>query len=178
MKKDKIKLNYIDSMHRMGRIGMVGAIIIIMAIPTFVCMWYDIMPGFINVMKSSFTLLLIFIPLGASELLSYSPILGTSTYVTFITGNILNLKLPTAINALKLTNTETGTEKGDVIAGIAVAISSITTVIVIVIGVLLMVPLAPVFQSEFVQTATHYILPALFGTLGLGLLSEIGRAHV
>lgn len=163
--------NYMDSMHRFGRLGVIGAIIIIMGIPFIVGIAFDILPTFMNVMKASLLLLAIFIPLGISELLSYTPILGTSTYITFITGNILNLKLPTAINALQLTNTETGTEKGDIIAGIAVAISSIVTIIVIILGVILMAPLKPFLQTETVQTATQYILPALFGTIGIGLLS-------
>lgn len=163
--------SYIDQMHRFGRLSVLGAVAIIIGIPLVVTISLGVFPNMGNVAKASIGLLAIFIPLGISELLSYTPILGTSTYLTFITGNILNLKLPTAINALHLTNTENGTEKGDIIAGIAVAVSSIVTIIVIILGVLLMAPLRPVLETETVQTATHYILPALFGTLGIGLLS-------
>jgi diadenosine tetraphosphate (Ap4A) HIT family hydrolase len=45
---------------------------------------------------------MVYIPVGFSEAISYTPILGASSYLTFITGNIMNLKLPCAVNAMKL----------------------------------------------------------------------------
>lgn len=52
---------------------------------------------------NTFSILLIYIPVGFSEALSYTPILGCSAYLAFITGNIMNLKLPVAANAMNLT---------------------------------------------------------------------------
>lgn len=172
------KEEYYKSVHRMGRIGVLVAAVLLVAVPTIVCLTYDIMPKLSDVIKSAIPLLMLFVPLGISEVLSYTPVLGTSTYLTFITGNILNLKLPTVINAMKVADVEEGTEEADLVNTIAIATSSIVTIIIIIAGVLLLVPLQPVIASPSVQTASHYVIPALFGALGLGLLTGSGTGSI
>lgn len=168
----KTTREYLDSMHRLGRLGALGAIFISIMIPTIISIAFDIFPGFLKIITTSAGLLAIFFPVAVSEVLSFTPVLGSSIYLTLITGNVMNLKLPVAANSVKLLNVEQGTEKGDVISAIAISISSIATVVIIAIGVLLMVPLKPVLSTPAVQTASHYILPALFGALSLGLLGR------
>src|SRR5699024_6256175 len=65
-------------------------------------------------------------------------------------------------------------------ATIAIAVSSITTMIIIAIGVLLLVPLEPIFSAPAVQTATQYMLPALFGGMFLPILlnNQVGDYKV
>lgn len=164
--------SYLDSIHRIGRIGSIMAIIAMLGIPTIVAFKYGISPDFGEIFKVSFGLLIIFVPIAISEVISYMPVLGSASYITYITGNVLNLKLPIAINATKLANTKQGTEKNDVIVTLAVALSSMVTMIIITIGVLLIVPLSPVFSLPSVQTATNYILPALFGGMFLPMLLD------
>ena len=107
------------------------------------------------------------------------PILGSSAYITFLTGNVMNLKLPCAINAMALTETSQGTEEGDTVASLAVAASSVITTVIIAVGVLLLVPLQPILRLPAVQTATTYILPALFGSLFLGMFdNKCGSEYV
>ena len=101
-------------------------------------------------------LLLMFIPTALAEVISYTPVLGSSAYITFLTGNVMNLKLPCVINSHTLTGTTQGTDEGDTIAAISVAASSITTTLIIIAGVLLMVPLRPILTSPMVATATSY----------------------
>ena len=98
--------------------------------------------------------------------------LGSSAYITFLTGNVTNLKIPVVLNAQALTDCAQGTDEGDTIASIAVAVSSIITTVIVAFGVLLMVPLKPILMSSAVQTASVYLLPALFGGL---LLSNINQ---
>ena len=43
---------------------------------------------------NTFSILLIYIPVGFSEALSYTPILGCSAYLAFITGNIIEPEAP------------------------------------------------------------------------------------
>ena len=72
----------------------------------------------------------------------------------------MNLKIPVVINAQVLTDTSQGTDRGDTIATIGVAVSSIVTTLIIVLGVILLVPLRPLLTSPAVQTATQYLLPS------------------
>ena len=174
----KTKEEYFDSAHRVGRIGMIGAITIMLAIPTAVCLHFDVMPSLINVLTASVPMLVLFVPITISEVLSFSPVLGSSIYLSLITGNLMNLKLPATLNALEVADVQEGTEESDVISGLAVAISSVVTMIIIMLGVILLVPLQPVLSSEAVKTASHYVLPALFGCLGFGILSGEGSGGV
>src|SRR5699024_7167480 len=63
-----------------------------------------------------------------------------------------------------------GSEESDVITTIAISISSITTIIIIMLGVIFIVPLSPIFSLPVVQTATTYMLPALFGGMFVPML--------
>ncbi len=168
----RTKEEYINSMHRIGRIFTVIAIIIMLGMPVVVSVYYNIFPGFTNIIKAAAGLLMVFIPIALSEVISYTPILGSSIYLTLITGNVLNLKLPVATNALKILDIEYGTENADVVSAIAVSVSSIVTIVIIALGVLLMKPLQPVLSLPSVTIARNYILPALFGSMGLGIFSS------
>ena len=90
--------------HRWGRVGTLIALIYMVALPFVVLAAYDSIPSLGEVFNvNTFSILLIYIPVGFSEALSYTPILGCSAYLAFITGNIMNLKLPVAANAMNLT---------------------------------------------------------------------------
>ena len=93
--------------------------------------------------------------------------LGTACYITFITGNVGNLKVPCALNAISLTDSALGTERGDAVICVAVAVSSMVTMVVVAIGVLLLVPLQPILLNPSVKTATSFMLPALFGSMAV-----------
>ena len=159
--------------HSVGRLGTVIALIYMTAIPFVVLTVYDAMPSFGDVINvSTISILLIYIPVGISEAISDTPILGSSSYLTFITGNIMNLKLPVAINAIKLTETEQNTPEGDAVASVAVAASSIMTIVILALAALLSSQIGFIFEIPQIKTASGYIIPALFGSLTLGLFSS------
>lgn len=76
------------------------------------------------------------VPTGIAEVGSYTPILGSSSYLTFATGNLMNLKMPCVLNAQKIAKVEQSTPEGDAIALIATAVSSIVTIVVLAIGLI------------------------------------------
>ena len=140
--------------HSVGRLGTVIALIYMTAIPFVVLTVYDAMPSFGDVINvSTISILLIYIPVGISEAISYTPILGSSSYLTFITGNIMNLKLPVAINAIKLTETEQNTPEGDAVASVAVAVSSIMTIVILALAALLSSQIGFIFEIPQIKTA-------------------------
>ena len=148
------------------------------ALPFIVLGYYHCIPSIGEVINvSTISILMIYIPVGISEALSYTPILGSSSYLTFITGNIMNLKLPCAVNAMKLAKKEPNTPEGDAVASVAVAVSSIMTVIILALAALLSTWISPVFELPAVKTASNYIIPALFGSLTLGLFSSTNAGN-
>lgn len=165
--------NYEKSIHRTGRIGVIIAIAFMLGIPAVVCQVYNVWPkNFGEILAVGGGLLAVFIPTNIAEVLSYTPLLGSSAYLTFLTGNVMNLKIPVVLNAQVLTDTAQGTDEGDTIATIGVAVSSIVTTLVILVGVVLLVPLRPILTSPAVQTATQYLLPALFGGMFLSFVND------
>ena len=162
---------YYDTMHRIGRWATFITLIVFFGIPTITCLYYDVMPTFGQIIGCSSALLVLMLPGAISEMISEVPILGSAYYLCNITGNVINLKLPCAINAQSIADVQKGTSEADAVAGIATAVSSLVTMLMLAIGVLLMVPLKPVLQSEALTTASNYVLPALFGYLALGLFN-------
>lgn len=175
MPNKQSKEEYLNEMHRLGRIFVIIAVIVMLGLPTIIALVFDSFPGFRMILNASIGLLAVFTPISISEMISYTPVLGSSIYLTLITGNVTNLKLPAVTNAFNLLKVEPGSEDADVISGIVVAVSTLTTLIIIVIGVIAMVPLRPILMHPVVETATSYMLPALFGSLVLGVLgSDLG----
>ena len=72
---------------------------------------------------------------------------------------------------MELADVAQGSEEGDAISTVAIAASSMLTMIVVALGVLLLVPLQPILQQPVVKTATAYMLPALFGSMFFGMMT-------
>ena len=176
-KKGSNKIVIADSFqawaHKWGRIGTLIALLYMIAIPFVVLTFYDSLPSIGEVINlSTISILMVYIPVGFSEAISYTPILGASSYLTFITGNIMNLKLPCAVNAMKLAKKEPNTSEGEAISSVAVAVCSIMTIIILALAALLSAWISPVFELPAVKTASNYLIPALFGSLTLGLFAS------
>jgi hypothetical protein len=71
------------------------------------------------------------------------------------------------MNAKDIAKTEPGTPEHEIVSTISVAVSAITTTLVIIAGVIMLVPLQPVLQAEALLPAFNNVVPALFGALGL-----------
>ena len=159
--------------HRWGRVGTLIVLIYMVALPFVVLAAYDSIPSLGEVFNvNTFSILLIYIPVGFSEALSYTPILGCSAYLAFLTGNIMNLKLPVAANAMNLTKKQPNTPEGEAIASVAVAVSSLMTVAILTLAAVCASFISPVFELPAVKTASGYLLPALFGSMALGLFAS------
>ena len=99
------------------------------------------------------------------EPISYSPVLGMAgTYMSFLSGNIGNLRLPASVAALQAAKEEPGTEKGSVIATIGIAVSIIVNVLMLTVGVILGSSILGALPASVVA-ALNNILPALFGAM-------------
>lgn len=162
-----------ESVHRNGRIwGIVVAIVLLM-FPVVLSLIFQTVPDFKILLKGLVATAPMYWAVGIIEIFTYVPMLGAGgTYLSFITGNISNLKLPCAIDAMERANVKPSDEEGEVISTIAIAVSSIVTTLIIVIGVICIVPLTPVLESPILVPAFDMILPALFGGLAVVFISK------
>ena len=169
----KKQVNYIDSVHRDGRIWNIGVMILLLAFPVTVAILFGAAPDWGALVTGLIATAPMYWAVGAIETVTFVPMLGAGgSYLSFVTGNISNLKLPCALNALEQNEVSANSEEGEVVSTIAIAISSIVTTIIIIIGVVLIVPLTPILQAPVLQPAFDQILPALFGGLGVAFVSK------
>ena len=169
----KKNLTYMDSVHRDGRIWNIGVMLLLMAFPVAVSILWSAAPDWKGLMMGLIATAPMYWAVGIIETITYVPMLGAGgSYLSFVTGNISNLKLPCALNALEQNDVSANSEEGEVISTIAIATSSIVTTIIIIVGVILIVPLTPVLQAPVLQPAFEQILPALFGGLGVAFVSK------
>ena len=171
--KNKKELSYMDTVHRDGRIwGIIVALIIFM-FPVAVSVIFDAMPDGKVLAKGLLATAPMYWAVGIVEIFTYVHMLGAGgTYLSFVTGNISNLKLPCALDAMERAKTKAGSEEAEVISTIAIAVSSIVTTLIIIIGVICIVPLTPVLESPILKPAFDMILPALFGGLAVVFVSK------
>lgn len=165
--------DYENSVHVYGRIWMALALLLMIAAPVAICVYYDAWPEGKYLLKGLLGVAPMFWTVGIIEVLTYAPMLGTGgTYLAFVTGNLTNLKVPCALNAMEAAKIKPGTQEGEAISTIAIASSSIVTTAVIAAGVFGLNFLRPVLESPALQPAFDNILPALFGALGAVFVSK------
>ena len=169
----KKNMSYIDSVHRDGRIWNLSVMVLLMAFPITIAILFSVAPDWKALGLGLLATAPMYWAVGAIETVTFVPMLGAGgSYLGFVTGNISNLKLPCALNALEQNGVSANSEEGEVISTIAIATSSIVTTIIIILGVICIVPLTPILQAAVLQPAFEQILPALFGGLGVAFVSK------
>ena len=167
------KLNYIDSVHRDGTIWNLTVMVLLMAFPISLCFIFDSVPDWAALLTGLVATAPMYWAVGVVETITFVPMLGAGgSYLSFVTGNISNLKLPCALNALEQNGVSATSEEGEVVSTIAIAVSSIVTTVIIILGVILIVPLSPILQAPVLEPAFNQMLPALFGALGVAFVSK------
>ncbi len=162
-----------DTVHRDGTIWNISMMILLLLFPIAVWLIFGEGPNWEGVARGLVGTAPMYWAVGIVEVITFIPMLGAGgSYLSFVTGNISNLKLPCAINALENAKVDAKSEEGEIISTIAIAVSSIVTTVIIALGVLLIIPLQPILESPVLKPAFDQMLPALFGALGVALISK------
>ncbi len=160
-----------NQMHLLGRWFTWASLLVICLVPVAYCLAAGVMPDW-KTIGACLSFIAGYWVIGLIEAFSYAPLLGTGgQYLSFITGNVANLKLPASLNAQTVAKVEQGSEEQEIISTIAISVSSIVTTVIIAIG---LIPLA-IFQSEIVEILkpiSPYVVPAIFGGLTMALLAK------
>lgn len=153
--------------HRMGRLSTVIVWVFFLLVPAAVCTAFHLKVDLALTLKAAAPIMLIFAITGVCEKLSMSPIIGPgAVYLASATGNIQNMKLPAALNAMNIMGCEEGSEKGRVVSIIAVATSSFVTTVIVFCGMLFLAPImTPLLTDPVVAPAFDNMFPALVGPM-------------
>ena len=152
--------------HVIGRIVSAITLVLLVGAPFLIGTFLGAMPDMGAVAKGFLSVGLVWTVSSVAEFLIYTPMLGAGGgYLAFITGNLINMKIPCAVNARDIVGTKTGTAENEIISTLSIATSSLVTIVVLALGVALLVPLQPVLQSPVLQPAFANVVPALFGAM-------------
>jgi hypothetical protein len=163
--------DYFDRVHRWGILWNFGAILILLCVPVAICVHFGVWPEGSALLSIMPKLMGLYWVTAIVEVITYVPLLGPGgAYLSFVTGNISNLKLPCGLKAMQQAKVRANTEEGEVITTIAIAVSSIVTTIIIAVGVLAFGPYLGVLTEGTLAPAFDYVLPALFGALAAGYI--------
>ena len=169
----KKNMSYMDSVHRDGRIWNLSVMVILFLFPITVGIIYSAMPDWHGLLMGVIATAPMYWAVGIVETITYVPMLGAGgSYLSFVTGNISNLKMPAALNALEQADVNIRSEEGEIVSTIAIAVSSIVTTLIIILGVILITPLTPILDAPVLEPAFAQLLPALFGGLGVVFVSK------
>ena len=169
----KKQVTYMDQVHAWGRIWNLSVMVILLMFPVSVCLIFGVLPDMRGLLMGLLATAPMYWAVGVVETFTFIPMLGAGgSYLSFVTGNISNLKLPCALNALEQAGVKANSDEGEVVSTIAIAVSSIVTTLIIVLGVVLLVPLRPILEAPVLEPAFAQILPALFGGLGVAFVSK------
>ncbi len=163
--------DYFDRVHRWGILWNFGAILILLCVPVAICVHFGVWPEGSALLSIMPKLMGLYWVTAIVEVITYVPLLGPGgAYLSFVTGNISNLKLPCGLKAMQQAKVRANTEEGEVITTIAIAVSSIVTTVIIAVGVLAFGPYLGVLTEGTLAPAFDYVLPALFGALAAGYI--------
>ena len=169
----KKEISYLESVHRYGRIWGWTILGLVILFPTILCLIFSVVPEWNALLNGLLATIPVYWTVGVIEIFTYVPMLGAGgSYLSFITGNISNLKLPVAIGAMETAGYKSNSEEGEIISTISIAVSSIVTTAIIILGVILIVPLTPILESEILKPAFDQVIPALFGGLAVVFISK------
>lgn len=176
MKKLKTTADTNARMHLIGRLWLLGGMILICTIPLWLALYYDTEPDWsvfgTSAVISPFILMALS---GVAEPIIYSPMVGVNgMYLSFLTGNLSNLKIPCVVKAQEIAGTKRGTEEDEIVATIAIAASSLVTILIIGVMVLCLAVIPNL--TEMIEDAP-YLTPA-FGCVVYALFGSLGGKYI
>ena len=168
----KANMTYMDSVHHYGRVWNLSMMVLLLMFPAAVSIIFHAPADGKGLLMGLIATAPMYWAVGFIETLTYVPMLGAGgSYLSFVTGNISNLKLPCALNALEQADVKANSEEGEIVSTVAIAVSSIVTTVIII-------PLTPVLESPALAPAFAQILPALFGGLGVVFISKNAKLSI
>ena len=158
--------SYEKSTHILGRTVSLVTLALLAGAPFLIGAHLGAMPDLGAAGRGFLSVGLVWMISSVVEFLVYTPMLGSGgSYLAFITGNLINMKIPCAVNARDLAGVKAGTKENEIISTLSIAVSSLVTILVLALGVLLLQPLTPVLNSPVLRPAFDNVVPALFGAM-------------
>ncbi|MDY3868104.1 MAG: hypothetical protein SOZ52_01880 [Pyramidobacter sp.] len=155
--------SYFPYVNKWGKItntiGILFAFFPLIAFGVFYGYWPkvpDVMLGWMNI-TAAFGSYYVMQPI------QFFPILGVAgTYMSNLSGNIMNMRVPCSIAAEKAAGVEAGTQEAEICATIGSAVSTLINIVILTLAVIAGVSVLNMLPKSMVASL-QYLLPALLG---------------
>lgn len=170
-KKKNVFSTYDIKLHNLGIISSIVLAVSLLLVPLATQLVWKETIDWPTTFKAMASAGAVFVPVAIIEFVSYAPIIGAGgQYLSFVTGNVMNMKIPAATAGRKIAGVEAGSPEGDAISVISIAVSSIVTTVILFVGMILAAQLLPVLQTPLLAPAFANVMPAIMGALGLPMI--------
>ncbi|WP_176330387.1 small-conductance mechanosensitive channel [Oceanobacillus rekensis] len=151
--------------HFWGRLTIWTVIALTLFLPIYLSFGLGYHPGWTVILNALAAYAGVVAVVWVLEPIMYFPILGVSgTYISFLTGNISNMCLPSAAAAQNAIGAEPGTEKGELTATLGIGAASLVNKLIlipIIIGGSVVIANIP----QQLEGIFPLVLPAIFGAV-------------
>jgi hypothetical protein len=160
---------FLVPVQKTGRLTIFLAIICLFIPGLYLYLFHGLIPPVGAVFRGLIAVWSFMAVMAVLEPIVYYPILGFGgTYMSFLVGNVLNLRVPVSATAQQVAGTKEGTSEAEIASTLGIAGSLIASEFVMIVGVLAFLPFIGKIQGSgmAIEVALDQVLPALFGALG------------
>jgi len=162
---------YINRIHVLGRVTSILIILSFLVAGLLICAHFDWFPTFGQYLAAIGPITIMVAAAGIGEFAAYVPKLGPgASYISFITGNIVNMKLPSIMGAMTALDVKEDSDEFHVLSVVAAVTSSLLVAVLLGVVVLFSNQLRPFLEWEGIQPAISNVMPALYAVLISGSL--------
>lgn len=163
MNENTIYNNYINNITKVGRITIFLGMIATLAPALIMTFFFGINPGISAIIAGAACQISVSGAFWFSEPISYYPIVGRAgLYMGFLSGNLVNLRIPAAIAAQEASGHLSGTNKGSIMGTIGIGVSIWVATFFLTLSIIAGEALLSSLPKSFMNIL-NLIIPALFG---------------
>lgn len=154
---------YIEDITKTGRITMLLGLVASLLPPIVMTFGFGYNPGIAAILAGAISQISVSGAFYFSEPISYFPIVGRAgLYMGFLSGNLVNMRIPAAVSALEGSGYESGTDEGAIMGTIGIGVSIWVGIAFLMVFVLLGQGVLSMLPESFMKMLS-LIIPALFG---------------
>ncbi len=170
--------SFLPRAHRIGRITLALAMLLCLVPPLWLSFGLGAFPG-VGPILNGFLAIAAFVGiLWIVEPVSYFPMLGVcGSYMSFLSGNIGNMRVPVVISCQTAIGAETGSKKAEVAAVIGIAVSVLVNLVFLIALVVIGSALIEAMPDVVALAMKDYTLPALYGAVFVMFFNASPRAY-
>lgn len=150
---------------RIGRLSMFIAVFACLIPNIYLAIRYGAMPELGQILTGYALTAAVYAPMYFIEPISYFPVLGIAgTYMSFLAGEIGNMRLPCSAIAQNVLKVEKGSKKAELVSTLAIAGSVVTSLVAGTLSVFVGSIILKVLPASVLR-AFDFVLPAVFGSM-------------